>query len=97
MCTYIYDICIYIYIYITKTHRHRRGHRRKKTCIYSTCLGADGVEVEQRLRGVLARAIARIEHRDVGGSGSLISRPLQRMAQHQNIAIALQAADCVGK
>ena len=57
----------------------------------------DGVEVEQRLRGVLARPIACVENGDRCGGGGLISRAFHRMAQNEHVAVTFEALDRIGK
>src|SRR5690554_2223953 len=47
----------------------------------------DGVEIEQRLAGVLAGTIAAVDHRYMGGCGKLGHRALVRMAHHDGIAV----------
>ncbi len=55
-------------------------------------LALDGVQVEQRLAGVLARAIAAVDDRHVGGAREFGDRALLRMPHHDRIGIAADDA-----
>ena len=53
-------------------------------------LVADRVGVQQRLRGVLARAVARVDERLLAGAGALLHGAGARVAQHRHVAEGLR-------
>ena len=58
---------------------------------------ADGEQVEQRLGGVLADAVAGVDDRLAGVLGRQRGRAGLRVAQHDHIGVAFQRADRVGQ
>ena len=64
-----------------------RGGRR---AVERAQLVADRVGVQQRLRGVLARAVARVDERLFAGAGALLHGAGARVAQHRHVAEGLR-------
>ena len=59
---------------------------------------AEAVQVEEALRGMLARPIARVHHRRVGVPGGHARSSHLRMAHHEDVRpVALQSQDGVLK
>ena len=58
---------------------------------------AHGVEVEEGLGGVLARAVARVDERDVDELRGHRRRALARVAEHQRVGVALGHAHRIGE
>ncbi|TYZ63645.1 hypothetical protein PybrP1_009009 [[Pythium] brassicae (nom. inval.)] len=60
-------------------------------------LVVDRVEVQQRLRRVLADAVAGVQHGLARGGGGDGGAALHRVAQHDHVRVALEAADRVAE
>src|SRR6056297_387171 len=57
----------------------------------------DGVQVEQRLRGMVARAVARVQQRNVDELAHELCRPLAGVAQDERVGVPLDDARGVGE
>ena len=57
--------------------------------------GPNGVEVEQRLGGMLILAVARVDDRHIADVGGPAGRSVARMAQHDGVAVGGKHLDGV--
>ena len=73
------------------------AHHRDLEAIDTAKLLPDGVQIQQRLGGMLARAVACVDDRHAGVVGGHLGRADFRVAQDDGIAVLFQRAHGVGQ
>src|SRR5256885_10168349 len=73
------------------------ANQRDILALEGSLLIPDRIEIEQGLRRVLSRAIARIDHGLLREFRGEPRRPLLRMPQHDHVAVGLDHADRISK
>lgn len=73
------------------------AHQRHRGARHAAQLAVDRAKVEQRLRGMLAHAVARVEEGHGARRGGLRGGALCGVAQHHHLAVARERAHAVAQ